>query len=151
MKLYITLLLVNKSLIPLRLKAFPYPNKILNNTNIGSCFNIKITSIEKSSSIQSWNQLSTFIICVSGRPLPVHIKMICVWWSLSIPFFKWLPMPYSITFSYEHMVHMNRDPIIASSIGNFIINTVIYKKVIGFNIPILYIVNTWSGHRRKVK
>ncbi len=77
--------------------------------------------------------------------------MIGVWRGLKIAIFERFSVPYSVAFPHKHVVHVNRDPNIAGSIGYIFIDIFIYDEVIGFLIPILDIVNTRSFNRRKIK
>src|SRR5690606_33764656 len=68
---YITLILIYKSLIYCRVKSLPVPYKVLNNTYIGSCLNIKIPCVKKSTNVYSWNQFPPLVFRIGGWSLPM--------------------------------------------------------------------------------
>src|SRR5690606_34482925 len=56
-----------------------------------------------------------------------------------------------IALLYEHMVHVDRNPNIASSVRDFIINSIVYDEIIGFMIPVLDIIYSRRIHRCEIE
>jgi hypothetical protein len=81
----------------------------------------------------------------------MKVEVIAVWWSLPIAFLERLAMPYPVSLVYEHMIHMYRDPYIAGSVGDLIVNVFFYYKVICFKGTILNIIYTRGINSRKIE
>src|SRR5690554_228789 len=150
-QLYISLLLIYIGLVTHRLKCFPNANQVLNNTNIRTGLDIKVTSIKESSNIKARNQLKWFVLCVSCWTLPVKVEVVCVRWSLTIAFLEGLTVPYSVGFTNKHMVHVDRNPDITCGICDPVIYIVRNDKVACSMFTILDIINSGLFYGGEIK
>ena len=69
--------------------------------------------------------------------------MVSVSWCLTVSLSERLAVPYAITLVYVHMVHMDRDPDVACSVCDLLVNIVVDDEVVCLCLTILDIVNAW--------
>ena len=65
-KVDIALLLTDEGLVAFGLEELPGADEVLYHTDIGTCLDVEIASIEETADIQSWNELIGLVLRVDG-------------------------------------------------------------------------------------